>query len=171
MGRVIPGHETHDERMAYRKKTWIEKLHEEKKGLPKVVRIKGRQEKIRGKGTMAIATPWIVDEIMRSVPKGKVITINRIRERIAKKFKATIGCPITTGIFSWIAAYAAEEMRSQGKKRITPWWRTLKGTGFLNEKYPGGAENQKKLLIKEGHKIRQAGKRFYVEDITETQVA
>ncbi|MFI5220174.1 MAG: hypothetical protein ACHQNT_11875 [Bacteroidia bacterium] len=156
--------------MTYKKKTWIEKLYDVKKGLPKVEKIKRNQEKIWGKGTIAIATPLIVDEMMRSVPKGKVITVNQLRERIAKKFNATIGCPITTGIFSWIAAHAAEEMRALEKKDITPWWRTLKGEGFLNEKFPGGVEHQKKLPEKEGHKIIERGKKFFVEDVLETQV-
>jgi alkylated DNA nucleotide flippase Atl1 len=156
--------------MPYKKKTAIEKLHEVKNDLPKVVRIQSHQEKRWGRGTMAIATPLIVDEIMRSVPKGNVITVSAIRKRSAKMFKATVGCPITTGIFAWIAACAAEEMREQGKKRITPWWRTLKGEGFLNEKYPGGASNQEKLLKKEGHRIGRKGKRYFVEDVFETQV-
>jgi len=77
-----------------------------------------------------IPAPMEVDEIMRQVPEGKLITINEIRSILAKKHNATIGCPITTGIFAWIAANAAEEARMEGKKSITPYWRTLK-TGLL----------------------------------------
>jgi hypothetical protein len=36
--------------------------------------------------------------------------------------------------------------------------------GTLNEKYPGGAEAQKKLLEKEGFTILKKGKRFIVKD-------
>lgn len=60
---------------------------------------------------------------------------------------------ITTGIFARIAAAAAAEAQAEGKKRITPWWRTLKTGGGLNPKYPGGVEVQTKLLEAEGHKI------------------
>lgn len=102
---------------------------------------------------------------MRKVPKGKVTTINQIREKLAKRHGATIGCPITTGIFAWIAAYAAEEAASDGKKNITPYWRTLKSNGELNEKYPCGTEVQKKILEKEGHTIIQKGKKYVVADI------
>jgi len=83
---------------------------------------------------------------------------------LAKKHKATIGCPITTGIFAWVAANAAEERKQKGEKSVTPYWRTLKVGGVLNEKYPGGAEAQKKLLEKEGHKIVQKGKKYVVVD-------
>jgi alkylated DNA nucleotide flippase Atl1 len=34
---------------------------------------------------------------------------------------------------------------------ITPYWRTLKSKGELNEKYPGGLEGQTVRLQKEGH--------------------
>jgi alkylated DNA nucleotide flippase Atl1 len=145
------------------KKSWIEKLNDSK-NLPKVVKIEGKMSKRWGTGTCAIPAPVQVDKIMKKIPKGKVITINDIRAIIAKKHKATIGCPITTGIFAWISANAAEEMRSQGKKDITPYWRTLKLGGQLNEKYPGVIKGQKEILEKEGHKIIQKGKKYLVAD-------
>ena len=117
-----------------------------------------------GTGTVVIPTPKEVDEIMGEVPKGKLITLNEIRKKLAKKHGATIGCPITTGIFAWIAAHAAEEAETEGKKDITPYWRTLKTGGIINPKYPGGIETQKKLLEEEGHKVVQKGKKHVVAD-------
>ena len=145
------------------KKSWQEKLADSK-DLPKVVTITGKMSKRWGIGTVAIPAPIEVDEIMRKVPKGKLITINEIRERISKKHNATIGCPITTGIFAWIAAHAAKETAVQGEKQITPYWRTLKSGGELNEKYPGGIPHLKKLLEIEGHRIIKKGKKYIVEN-------
>lgn len=142
-------------------KSWREKLENPPKGIPKVVKITGKMSKRWGTGTVVIPAPLGVDAIIKKVPKGKIITINDIRTVVAKKHKATIGCPITCGIFARISAEAAEEDRKKGKKNITPWWRTLKLDGVLNEKYPGGAVNQKKLLEKEGHKIIKKGKKNY----------
>jgi hypothetical protein len=132
--------------------SWQEKLADSKY-LPKVIKIEGKMSKRWGRGTCAIPAPVEVDEIMRKVRKGKLITINQIRSIVAKKHKATIGCPITTGIFAWIAANAAEEARAEGKKRITPYWRTLKTGGELNPKYPGGVKAQSAHLREEGHTI------------------
>ncbi len=146
-----------------RKKSWQEKLADSK-DLPKVVKITGKAAIHWGTGTMAIPAPREVDMIMRQVPKGKLITINEIRVQVARKHKATIGCPLTCGIFAWIAAYAAEEARQEGKRDITPWWRTLKSGGELNPKYPGGVEYQKKLLEVEGHRVVKKGKRWVVSD-------
>lgn len=136
--------------------SWQKKLADAK-DLPKVVKIEGKMSKRWGTGTCAIPAPMEVDGLMRKVRKGKVTTINDIRSAVAKKHKATIGCPITCGIFAWIAANAAEESRAEGKRRITPYWRTLKTGGELNPKYPGGVKAQSARLREEGHTI-QAGK-------------
>lgn len=117
-----------------------------------------------GEGTFVIPAPVEVDGIMRKIPKGKLVTINEIRARLAKKHRVNFGCPITTGIFAWIAANAAEEMAAAGKKRITPYWRTLKASGELNPKYPGGIRNIRSRLKAEGHKVVSKGKKFVVED-------
>lgn len=144
-----------------KKKTWSEKLKDDK-GLPQVQKITAKMSKRWGTGTVVIPAPMEANEIMRKVPKGKLITINEIRGTLAKKHGATIGCPITTGIFAWIAANAAEEKRQHGEKDLTPYWRTLKTGGVINEKYPGGVEGQKKLLEKEGHRVVQKGKKYIV---------
>jgi len=101
---------------------------------------------------------------MEKVPRGKLITISEIRKAVAKKHEASIGCPITCGIFTWISANAAGEERKSGKKNITPYWRTLKSDGTLNEKYPGGLQGQKKFLEKEGQKVIKKGKKYIVVD-------
>ena len=83
------------------KKTgWIEKLNKPTPGLPKVAKITGKMNKRWGTGTVAIPTPLEVQALMKKVPKGKLITINEMRNLVATKHGATIGCPITCGIFS-----------------------------------------------------------------------
>jgi len=117
-----------------------------------------------GTGTVVIPAPLEVDALMKRVPSGKVVTINELRAALAKKHKASIGCPITTGIFAWIAARAADEAASAGRKKVTPYWRTLKSGGQLNSKYPGGWAALRRLLEAEGHKIRRRGSNYYVTD-------
>lgn len=82
-----------------RKKSWCEKL-EDSKRLPKVEQITDEMSKRWGLGTVVIPAPMEVDEIMQRVPEGKLVTINEIRAALARKHGATIGCPITTGIFA-----------------------------------------------------------------------
>ena len=77
---------------------------------------------------------------MKKIPKGKLISINQIREKLAKKHSASIGCPITTVIFARISANAAYEQILEGKKKITLYWR-LKSYGEINPKYRGESAN------------------------------
>lgn len=147
--------------MKSKRKTWREKLADNK-GLPKIGRIEGRMTRRWGTGTMVIPAPIEVDELMRRVAKGSVTTINEIRAALARKHGVDIACPITTGIFAWIAAHAAEEAAAEGRKRITPYWRTLKAGGELNAKYPGGVPALRKRLQAEGHRIVEKRGRYFV---------
>ncbi len=143
------------------KKSWREKLADDK-DFPKVVPISEGMARQWGAGTIVIPQPREVDAIMRRVPKGRLITINQIREIVAARHGATIGCPIVVGILARTAAGAAEEDAAEGRARITPYWRTLKRDGELNPKYPGGVEGQRARLEAEGHEVVQRGKRSFV---------
>lgn len=152
------------------KKTWREKLADDK-GLPKVEPITGAMSQRWGAGTVVIPAPREVDEVMRSVPAGRLITIDLIRSRLARKHGATIGCPLTTGIFAWIAAGAAAEDEADGRRPPTPYWRTLKTGGVLNPKYPGGVEAQRSRLVAEGHRVAKKGVKFVVADFERALLA
>ena len=151
------------------KKSWREKLADDK-GLPKTGRIEGKLSTRWGTGTMVIPAPREVDALMKKIPRGKVTTINELRAALARKHRVNVCCPITTGIFSWIAAHAAAEDISDGRKRITPYWRTLKTGGELNPKYPGGVPALSKLLRAEGHRIAKRGKRTFVENLDQVVI-
>ena len=79
--------------MARLKETWRDKLSStaRKQNLPRVVEVNEKMSKIWGEGTFVIPSPVEVDTLMKSVPKGKLITINQIREYMAKKYKASFG--------------------------------------------------------------------------------
>ncbi|MFQ5530246.1 MAG: hypothetical protein ACE5FP_07830 [Gemmatimonadota bacterium] len=88
------------------RKTFREKLADQK-DLPRVEPISPGMARKWGPGTIVIPAPREVDELMRRVPEGSLVTINEIRAAVAKRHGATIGCPMTTGILARIAAGAA----------------------------------------------------------------
>ena len=104
---------------------------------------------------MYFAPPIAYDEVMKTIPEGKVTTVGDIRAYFAAQNAADFTEPITAGIFVSIAAWASHQRETDK----TPWWRTLKANGELNPKYPGGIEAQKALLEAEGHVILQRGRR------------
>ncbi|MBD5113427.1 MAG: methylated DNA-protein cysteine methyltransferase [Ruminococcaceae bacterium] len=134
------------------------------KDMPKIVTITDEKsiEKYGG-SKMYFAPPLDYDAVMRRVSLGKVITVGDIREYFAAQNNADFTDPITAGIFCSIAAWAS----FQRKDDKTPYWRTLKANGELNPKYPGGVEEQKKLLEAEGFTVITKGRtniRYYVKD-------
>ena len=143
------------------KLSWREKL--EKPQQPKLVQIPPKMSRF-GKGTMLIPTPMLVDELVRRIPKGKLVTVGELRRKLAADFAADVTCPLTTGIFVRIAAEAAEEDRAKGRRRITPYWRVVKDDGSLNAKFPGGEKLQTKSLRSEGLSIVRKGQRTLVRD-------
>ena len=137
------------------RKSWRQKMENPPEGLPKVVDVTAKYEKRFGGRRVLVPTPLITDAVIRKVPKGKLISVNQIREKLAKQFKADSTCPMTVGIFLRIISEFTEEQILDGKKRVTPYWRVVKAGGSLNPKFPGGVEAQGARLIEEGHKINR----------------
>lgn len=133
-------------------------------GMPKIQTVTdpGTIQKYGGE-RMYFAPPAAYDQLMKTVPPGKVITVGTLRDYLAKQAGADFTDPITAGIFVSIAAWASFQRETDE----TPYWRTLKAKGELNPKYPGGVEAQKARLEAEGHVIIQQGRKnikYYVRD-------
>lgn len=150
--------------MANEDKKDFNKMMNEDKGMPKIQIVKDEKTiKQYGGNKMFFAPPIYYDELMKKVPKGKLITTKEMREYLAMKNNADFTDPMTAGIFTQIVAWAS----FQRKENITPYWRVLKSDGEINPKYPGGIELQKKLLESEGHTIITKGTKnikYYVKD-------
>ncbi|UCH89487.1 MAG: MGMT family protein [Thermoplasmata archaeon] len=127
-----------------RRRTKREELEKER-DLPKIVDTP--------KGKMVVPNPLDIDALMRKIPRGKLVTVDQIREKMAKDFQVDFTCPMTTGMFIRMAGEAAEEDLTKGKKRITSYWRVIKIDGSLNPKFPGGVEAQAIHLKEEGHVV------------------
>lgn len=157
--------------MPSRRKTWLEKLAD-KKNLPKFLKLEKRfpcYNAVHKMGAevgdeIVLVNPGEVIELMKKVPEGTLVTIVEICNSLAKKHHVNGCCTLTTGIFIMTAANAVEEEKIAHRHLDIPYWRTLKANGFLNEKFPGGAESHKALLENEGFKVAQKGKRYFVEN-------
>lgn len=150
--------------MANEDKKDFNAMLQDNKDMPKIQTITDlRSIEKYGGNRMYFAPPIDYDKVMKQIPYGKVIIVGKIREYFAKENEADFTEPLTAGIFVSIAAWASYQ-RSDDE---TPYWRTLKANGELNEKYPGGIEAQKEKLEKEGHTIIQKGRkniRYFVKD-------
>lgn len=145
------------------KKDFNHMLHNDK-DMPKIQIVKDERiiQKYGGE-KMFFAPPLYYDELMKKVPEGMLITVGQLRAYLAKKNNADFTDPMTAGIFINIVAWASY----QRKEDLTPYWRTLKSDGELNDKYPGGIKAQKRLLEEEGHTVLSKGKKtikYYIQD-------
>jgi hypothetical protein len=145
------------------RKSWSERLADDK-NLPFVKPMPPKMVRRSGPGTMVVPAPREVDAAIKTVKRRKLATAREIAALIAHQHGTTVCCPVTTGIFSWIAAHAAHEAELLGKKVITPYWRVLKNGGELNAKYPGGLADVKRRLEAEGHVVVREGQRYFVKD-------
>lgn len=145
------------------RRSYTDKL-QDARDLPRVEPLAGGMRRRYGPGTILLPAPAEVDGLMRKVPRGRVTTINRIREVLARRHGATMACPIVTGIHARIAAGAAGEAEAAGRRRVTPYWRTLRAGGQLNPKYPGGLVGQRRRLEAEGHRVVRRGSGLVVAD-------
>ena len=136
--------------MAYRRKTWNEKMDppiepkievDVKTGLPTFY-----------------ATPRMVAAEVQRVRKGRLITPAMIRERLAEANGAADTSPITTGIFLTILSGAVEEDLAEGRRPQAPYWRVVEDNGRLREKNRAGVERQRELLEAEGHVVEPQGR-------------
>lgn len=107
---------------------------------------------------MLIPKPLDVDALIRTVPRGKVLTLTGLREKLARAAGADVTCPMVAGMFVRIVAEAAAEDVRDGKPRVTPWWRVVRDDGGLFEKLPGGPTAQAEHLEAEGHVIDNSAK-------------
>jgi len=67
------------------KMSWREKL--EKPQQPKLVKVPPKMSRF-GKGMMLIPTPMLVDELIRRIPKGRLVTVGELRRKLAADFAA-----------------------------------------------------------------------------------
>lgn len=131
-------------------KSWVEKLKQEKKY--QVKQIDKAFADIPAGGKMLIATPKIVDEYVRQIPKGKTTDLNTMRKDLAIMYNADYTCPVTTGMYLRIVAEAACEQMEQGKdvSIVTPFWRVIDEESKLADKIYYGPSFIKQQRKREG---------------------
>lgn len=132
-----------------RKKSWLDKLNENKE--PKIKRIDIDFADIPLGSIMFIATPKIIDNYIKGIGVGKRIDIKTLRKDLAIEHNADYTCPVTTGIFLRIVAEANYENLQQGKRleEITPFWRVIEPNSTLAKKLTFGQEFLQQQVEKE----------------------
>lgn len=143
------------------RKTWQQKLDEAKAKhpAPRVFFCERSQQQL------LIPAVAEVEQLVRGVRRGKVLTVGQITERLRATHAADRCCPLVTGIVLWLLAHAADEAERAGAARVVPWWRVVKADGSLNAKYPGQGDVQRARLEAEGHRVLRRGRKLVVDGV------
>ncbi len=115
-----------------------------------------------GGNRMLIATPRLIEAIVKTIPYGETLTMSELRKRLAIENGADYTCPLTTGIFAIVMAEAAHERQDC----TVPWWRLVKDDGSMNDKFPMHGPLQHKYLREEGHRLTVRGQSLKLSPLT-----
>jgi hypothetical protein len=76
---------------------------------------------------MLVPTPKLIDDYMRSIPRGSHVDVKAMRNALAARHNTQVTCPIYTGYHLRTIAEAAHEALEHGApvEAITPFWRVL----------------------------------------------
>ncbi len=132
-------------------KSWSDKLNDPSK-VHQLKRLEKDFADMPANSNMLIATPKIIDEYVRQIPKGSSSNLATMRRDLANEFGADYTCPVTSGIFLRIVSEAAHEQLQTGISinKITPFWRVVDEKSPLNKKLTFGEEFVKNQRKKEG---------------------
>ncbi|VAW74806.1 hypothetical protein MNBD_GAMMA12-3280 [hydrothermal vent metagenome] len=95
-------------------------------------------------GRMVKPSPETVKSVVTKIRKGKLVTLNQLREKLAKDFSVETACPASTT--------KALQVLSKEDKPIC-YWRVIKQKGELISKFPNGVKSHALLLEKEAFDI------------------
>lgn len=120
-------------------KSWTERYN-----APARVEIKPAPVSIAGMKAgeiMLVPTPQLVDDFMRSIPRGSHVDVKGMRKALAERYEAQVTCPIYTGYHLRTVAEAAYESLQRGvpADAVTPFWRVLDKTTPTTKRLSFGA--------------------------------
>jgi hypothetical protein len=132
-------------------KTWSDKLNDPTK-VHQLKKLDKDFADMPAYSKMLIATPKIIDEYVKQIPKGSCSSLAAMRRDLANEFGADYSCPVTSGIFLRLVSEAAHEQLQTGISinKITPFWRVVDEKSPLNKKLSFGEEFVKNQRKKEG---------------------
>lgn len=141
-------------------KTWTDKVNDPTKE-PIIKKLEKDFTDMPAGGKMLIATPKIIDDYVRHIPKGKSASLTLMRKDLAAGYGADYTCPVTTGIFLRIVSEAAYEQLQKGASinKVAPFWRVVEEKSSLNKKFSFGSDFVVQQRKKEGLATEKAKKK------------
>jgi alkylated DNA nucleotide flippase Atl1 len=91
-----------------------------------------------------------IEAQLRQIPAGKLITIDLLRQKLAREYQVQVTCPFDTKL--------ALRALSNTSGQDAPYWRVVRKNGALIPYFPGGLDGHSARLRQEGFTIDTLGK-------------
>lgn len=124
---------------------------------------KDREKYFGCSGKMLMPSPATVAAFVSTIPRNRLITMDRLQRELAHQFNVQVTCPV--------AARKALEAIAREASGAIPYWRVVKRTGELMPRFPGGLDGHAALLRKEGFSIDTSGKAPRVARLADSLVS
>lgn len=116
---------------------------------PKIVDVPKTMEKYFGKGKMLHPTLEIVEELVRTIPQGKIATIDTLCKKLSREFGTNVTCPMRTGN---AIKKLSETTHDENIMNKVPFWRVIRNdTQIIKSK---NLEYSASKLEEEGFKLK-----------------
>ncbi len=113
-----------------------------KKYEPKVKLLQCDFADMKAGQTMAIGSPELISQIVKTIPKGSDWNLSDLRKSLAKRLGAKVACPVTTSMY---LRKAIEDEVASGRKRFRfPFWRVVSCTSTIFGKL---TENSRNVIL------------------------
>lgn len=111
--------------MPAKQKSWREKVA--LVGRPKTVTLETPFAGIPAGSRLFVATPRIVEDYLRRIPRGEVRTLQRMRRDLARRHRCEATCPVSTSVFLRMVAEAPIEALHEGAPvdSVAAFWRVV----------------------------------------------
>ncbi len=106
-----------------------------------------------GEGEMVKPSPDSVAALVKKIPRGKLATLNLLRDKLARQNKVHSACPMAT---KKALILAASEM-----PRLC-YWRVINNDGSLINNTADGIKEQTQHLVREGFSLDKTKKKTQV---------
>ncbi|WP_298503476.1 MGMT family protein [uncultured Maribacter sp.] len=94
----------------------------------KIIDIPTKMEKFYGKGKMLHPSIEEIEELVKTIPKGFVATIDALAKRLAKDFGTDVTCPMRTGN---AIKKISERYSNDNIDLKTPFWRVIRSDKMI----------------------------------------
>lgn len=105
---------------------------------PKIVRLEFDFSGIPAGSLMFVATPEIIEDYIRRIPRGETRSLIAMRREIARRRKCDATCPVSTAIFVRMVAETALREIASGKpvSEVAPFWRLISSSDKITKRLP-----------------------------------